>query len=89
MSVIYILFGIFMALMPAESINVLCIVLGVLIALNGVVKLIEYFKNRAFSILLYIALIYLVLGIAVAILAPIIIESAIFIILIGVFFIIK
>lgn len=89
MSVIYILFGIFMALMPAESINVLCIVLGVLIALNGLIKLIEYFKNRTFSILLYIALIYLVLGIAVAILAPIIIESAIFIILIGVFFIIK
>ena len=75
--------------MPAESINVLCIVLGVLITLNGLIKLIEYFKNRTFSILLYIALIYLVLGIAVAILAPIIIESAIFIILIGVFFIIK
>ena len=40
MSVIYSLFGILMALMPHESVNVLCIVLGVLIALNGVVKLI-------------------------------------------------
>ena len=50
MSVIYILFGIFMALMSAESINVLCIVLGVLIALNGLIKLIAYFLTLSFYI---------------------------------------
>ncbi len=89
MALVYTAFGILMIFMPEKSVNALCIALGVLTAFNGLLKIFYYLRNRLAVVSLYIGLIYLLLGVTVAVVAPIIIESAVFVILLGIFFIVK
>ncbi len=47
--IILILIGLFMLLWPEASLKILCIIVGVVLIITGVIKLINYFQTRALN----------------------------------------